>query len=261
MGSLSNYAENELLDHVLKVGAYTPPTHIYIALSTADPTDDASGLSEPSGGSYARILCDDWDTAASRAIQNTSSVEYVEATGSWGTLTHFAIMDALTGGNMLAYGSLSESKVISSGDTASFAAGAIDIIFSTGGVSNYLANKLLDHLFKNTSYTPATNIYIALSTATIQDSNTGSTITEPASNYARINHDSYDAAASGASENTGAITFATATGAWGLLTDFALIDYLTVGEVLFYGVLDDARTIGVGDTPHWNDGALDITLD
>jgi len=36
-GSLSDFLENELLDHVLKTGAYAVPTNIYVALSTADP--------------------------------------------------------------------------------------------------------------------------------------------------------------------------------------------------------------------------------
>ena len=54
MGSIADYLENELSDHVMGVGAYTPPATVYLGLSTADPTDDASGLAEPSGNGYAR---------------------------------------------------------------------------------------------------------------------------------------------------------------------------------------------------------------
>ena len=49
MGSLSNYVEDEVLDHVLKTGDWAQPANLYVALSTADPTDDASGIAEPSG--------------------------------------------------------------------------------------------------------------------------------------------------------------------------------------------------------------------
>lgn len=261
MGSLSDFLELEILDHVLKVGSYAQPAAIYIALSTADPLDTGAGMAEPSGNGYARIQQDAWDAAASRATENTGAVEFPEATGSWGTITHFAIFDAVTAGNMLAHGALTESKSIGSGDNASFAAGAIDVLFTAGGVSNYLANALLDHIFKTAAYTVPTAIYIALATAAITDSDTGSTITEPGSNYARKQHDAYDAAAAGASENTGEITFVQATGSWGTVTHFALCDALTVGNILFHAALDTSRAIGVGDTAHFDDGALDITLD
>lgn len=261
-GSISDYLENKLLDHVLKNTAFSVPTNIYIALSKADPLDDGSGLSEPSPpNGYARVVCNVWDAATGRATENTNVIEFAEATGDWGTITHFAIFDALTGGeNMLAHGSLAASKTIGSGDNASFIAGDIDISFNTGGVSDYLANKLLDHVFKTASYSQPANIYVALATATIGDSDTGTTITEPGGNYARKGHDAYDAAAAGASENTGVITFVTATSAWGTVTYVALIDAATLGNILFYAALDESKAIGNGDTAKFNDGALDFTM-
>jgi hypothetical protein len=128
MGSFADYLEDELLDHVFGKGSYTPPT-IYVALSTADPTDDASGLSEPSGGSYARLetAASDWNTSSSGTIDNANSLEFTTATGSWGTISHFALYDASSGGNMLAHGSVTTPKSISSGETARFAAGELDV--------------------------------------------------------------------------------------------------------------------------------------
>jgi len=128
MGSFGNYLENEILDHIFGKGSYTPPT-IYVALSTADPLDDASGVSEPSGGSYARksTAAADWNTAASGAIDNANDITFAQATGAWGTITHFALMDAASGGNLLAHGSLTASKTIGNGDTAKFAAGDLDV--------------------------------------------------------------------------------------------------------------------------------------
>jgi len=128
MGSFGNYLENEILDHIFGKGSYTPPT-IYVALSTADPLDDASGLSEPSGGSYARksTAAADWNTAASGAIDNANDITFAQATASWGTITHFALMDAVSGGNLLAHGQLTASKAIGNGDTAKFVAGDLDV--------------------------------------------------------------------------------------------------------------------------------------
>ena len=124
MGAFSNYLENKILDHIFGKAAYTQPT-IYIALSTADPLEDGSGLTEPAGGGYARKQTSgaDWNAASGGSISNAAEIAFAEATASWGTITHFAIMDAATGGNMLIYGALSASKTIGSGDTARFKAG------------------------------------------------------------------------------------------------------------------------------------------
>jgi len=126
--SFSNYMENELLDHLFGKGAYTPPT-IYVGLSTADPGEDASGLAEPSGGAYARVstAASDWTTASAGALSNANEISFPEATGSWGTLTHFAVFDALSGGNMLGSGALNASQAVASGNTVSFQAGDLDV--------------------------------------------------------------------------------------------------------------------------------------
>lgn len=128
MGSFGNFWENEILDHVFGKGTYTPPT-IYVALSTADPTDDGSGMAEPSGNGYARkqTAAADWNAASAGAIDNANAIEFPEATGSWGTITHFALFDAAIGGNMLGHGTLSQSKSVGSGDTVKFAAGELDV--------------------------------------------------------------------------------------------------------------------------------------
>lgn len=127
MGSFSNYLENKLLDHVFKTASYTVPTNIYIALSTADPTDSGGSIAEPVGNNYARTVMNSWDAASGGAIANTSQITFPTASGSWGTISHFAIFDASSAGNMLAHGSLTVSKAVTSGDTPRFNAGEIDI--------------------------------------------------------------------------------------------------------------------------------------
>ncbi len=128
MGSFSKYWENEILDHLFGKGSYTPPT-VYVGLSTADPGDDGTGLSEPTGNGYARLATSaaDWNSASSGSLDNASAVAFAEATSDWGTVTHFALFDAATGGNMLAHGALSLSKTVSSGDTVRFVAGDLDV--------------------------------------------------------------------------------------------------------------------------------------
>lgn len=128
MGCFSDYWENKILDHIFGKGSYTPPT-IYVGLSTADPTDDGSGLSEPSGGGYARVQtsASDWNAASNGSLDNAGNITFAQANGNWGTITHFALFDAATAGNMLAHGPLSQSKPISESDTARFEAGDLQI--------------------------------------------------------------------------------------------------------------------------------------
>ncbi len=127
MGSFSNYLENKVLDHIFKTASFTVPTNICTALSTADPLDTGAGVAEPSGNAYARVTMNVWDAAAGGATANTNAITFPTATGSWGTITHFAIFDASTAGNMLCHGTLAASKTIGSGDTPRFNAGDVDI--------------------------------------------------------------------------------------------------------------------------------------
>ncbi|MGB2469903.1 MAG: phage tail fiber protein, partial [Flavobacteriales bacterium] len=39
-----------------------------------------------------------------------------QATGAWGTITHFGIFDASSSGNLLYHGALTASKTIATGD-------------------------------------------------------------------------------------------------------------------------------------------------
>ena len=128
MGGFSDYWENKILDHIFSKGSYTPPT-IYVGLSTADPTDSGSGLAEPSGNGYARVQtsASDWNSAANGSLDNAGNITFNQATGNWGTITHFALFDAATAGNMLAFGALSQSKSINESDTARFEAGDLNI--------------------------------------------------------------------------------------------------------------------------------------
>lgn len=130
MGNFSTALSNATLDHIFKNTALSQYTNIYLALSTADPGNTGGTIAEPSGNSYARVQCNTWDVAASRATQNTNAATFPTASGSWGTCTHFAGFSASSGGTFLFHGSLTTSKTITNGDTPSFAAGAVDISFA-----------------------------------------------------------------------------------------------------------------------------------
>ena len=127
MSALSNFLENELIDHVLRATAYTSPgTSIYVALFTDDPAEDASGT-EVTGGSYAREQVTAWDAPVDGDTENTSDIVFTTATASWGTVTHVAIFDAVSTGNMLFYGALTASRDVGNGVTFTISAGDLDV--------------------------------------------------------------------------------------------------------------------------------------
>jgi hypothetical protein len=265
MGSISDYLEDKLLDHVFKTTAFSQPAGIFVALSTADPTDDGSGIAEPSGGGYARVQSDNWDVAASRATENTDTITFPAATDNWGTITHFAIFDAITSGNMLAHGALSASQAVTPGNIVSFSAGGIDVSVTAGAMSDYLANELLDHVFLTGAFSVPSNIYVGFTSAAVTDSDTGSTITEiSGNNYARTVMNAWDASSGGATENTNVITFPTASGTWLEITDMVATDASSAGNLLFYAtvpVVSPSVIIVDTQVPTVPAGSFDVTLD
>lgn len=129
MAGKTSYLEAKVIDHTNGKTSYTMPS-VFVGLLTAAPTDTTAGT-EVSGGSYARksTAGTDWNAASGNpaSATNANAITFVTATGSWGTVTHFALYDASTAGNMLRWGALTTSKTISTGDTASFASSSLTV--------------------------------------------------------------------------------------------------------------------------------------
>ena len=130
-------------------------------------------------------------------------------------------------------------------------------------MSTYLENALVNHVLRNTAYTtPGTTVYVGLikyyDAAVVE----AGTLTEEASggSYARVQVTAWDAASNGATQNTGAITFPTATGDWGGISGVIIADHATAGNVLLHGSLTSARDVKNGDVFKFNAGDLDITF-
>lgn len=130
MADYSDFLENELLDHWIGGSAYSAPATVYMALFTSATSDDGSGT-EVTGGSYARKSITnnltEWPAASAGTKANANAILFIEPTSGWGLVTHFALFDAATSGNMLAHNALTASKTINSGDTVQFDAGTVDV--------------------------------------------------------------------------------------------------------------------------------------
>lgn len=127
MSALSNYAEKLLLDWLMTTGSATRPTAWYVGLFTAAPSDSGGGT-EVSGNGYARQSATfAAATSGAGTTDNSAAVTFTAAGGSWGTITHIGIFDALTTGNLLWHGAMTASKTIADGDTLEFSIGNIDL--------------------------------------------------------------------------------------------------------------------------------------
>ncbi|HET8777997.1 MAG TPA: hypothetical protein VFN76_10090 [Candidatus Limnocylindria bacterium] len=131
MSDLSNTFEGRVYDWLFRPGqAVTRPSAIYVALFTAVTDAEAGTGTEVAGGSYARVdVTSAFGAPTDGAGSNTSAITFPAPTGNWGTVTHFAIMDASSGGAAVtALKALAAPRVINNGDAApSFAIGDLDL--------------------------------------------------------------------------------------------------------------------------------------
>lgn len=125
MAAISNFLTHKLFDHVLRAQTYTPPSSIYVALYTSNPGDDDSGT-EVSGDGYERVTAT-FSAASGRKTSNSADVEFPEATGSWGTITHIGLRTASTAGDLLYYGALTSPVTIGEGQQLIFKTGNIEL--------------------------------------------------------------------------------------------------------------------------------------
>lgn len=133
MPGFTDAVERAILDGVLQDSSFTGYATLYIGLSSTTPTEAGGGATEPSGGAYARVATTgaDWSAASGTAPAqktNTAAKTFATATADWvsgANLTHFVLYDALTAGNMVAFGPLTTPKPVLNGDTPSFAASSL----------------------------------------------------------------------------------------------------------------------------------------
>lgn len=140
--SMADYLENKIVDWFFRAQAFTAPATIYVGLGTAACSDSSFGT-EVSGGSYARVAVTSaltaWagtqsagsttaSTGTGGTTSNNAAITFPAPTANWGSVTHFFLADASSGGNIFFCAALNQAKTINNGDAApSFAAGALTV--------------------------------------------------------------------------------------------------------------------------------------
>lgn len=142
-----------------------------------------------------------------------------------------------------------------------------------GALSDYLENKLVDHVFRGTAYTAPATIYVALYTSACSDSAGGTEVT--GGSYARAslatgtttwaNTQASGTGAStgtnGTTSNSSTISFATPSAGWGTVTHIGLLDASTSGNLLVCTALTVSKTINTSDTVSFPAASLTVQFD
>ena len=144
MSQLTNFAENKVVDALLRGQALGTPATWHVALFTSATVVDETGAgTEASYTGYARVAVtaslanfagtqSAGSTTASSGTggqsSNNAAITFGAPTSGPQTLRYFALMDASTGGNMWLYGQLTADRIVNNGDAApSFAIGALTV--------------------------------------------------------------------------------------------------------------------------------------
>lgn len=131
MGSLSNTAENYILDAMLG-DKHTEdfPDTVYLALYLDAPTDGGGGTEVAATG-YTRAesanTTDNWPNASGSLKTNASAISFPSVGDEWGTVVGWSIMSEASGGWMLCHGLLSDAVNPVPGSTPYFPAGSVRI--------------------------------------------------------------------------------------------------------------------------------------
>ena len=135
------------------------------------------------------------------------------------------------------------------------------------GLTNYLEDKIWNHVFGSTTYTKPTNWYVGLLTATPSDSAGGTEVS--GGSYARqVCAFTITGTGPALATNTSAITFPTATADWGIVGWIGIYDAVSSGNLVAYQNLQKSdfsttttKTVNDGDIFKFNASTIKITLD
>lgn len=288
MSALTNYAENKLID-MIRGQAWTLGSNLYAGLASAASD---SAVTELSGTGYARGACArslaTWagtqgpgtvlaSSGTTHASSNNVLIDWGTSGGAWGTANYVVLYDASSAGNALCYFPLGTPIDISAGGTpASAAIGVLNFTLGvTGGCSDWLANKLIDFIFRGQAFTFPATMYAALLTAAPSNAGGGTEIGGGVG-YARVaiagsladwagTQSAGSTVAStgtgGQTSNNAVITFGAPTGSWGTVGWVGYYDASTSGNLLFWAPLAAPKTVPAGvSAPSFPAAAQTITF-
>lgn len=267
MSKFTDYGENQLAEYVRGQGRPSYPSIWYFAPGSAGSD---SGITEITGAGLSRVgksrsLANFAGTqgagttlassGTSKTTSNNGALSFGTPTGS-GTLTHVGVFDASSGGNCWMWLPLSAGVPFTSGSPSPLQVAAGKLVMTLGVVgrmSNYLANSVIDDLFRGQAFSLPGTYYNAYYTVAPTDAGGGTEAT--LGSYARAaivaNHTNLSGTqapgSTSASSGTGgrvsnniAIAHPAPSADQGDMVAKGVIDTLTSGNLLWWDLIRDA---------------------
>jgi hypothetical protein len=125
-------------------------------------------------------------------------------------------------------------------------------------MSNWLESELLNHVLRNSATASPVTVYAALFTSDPTDADVGTEVS--GGSYARQSV-TFGVVVSGATDNTGLITYPVATADWGVVSHVGIYDAVGGGNLLFHAPMTSVEQVLNGQTFTFPIGQLRVTLD
>lgn len=254
----TDYFERLTLN-LLRGQSATAPVRVYIGLFLNNPGDEGGGTEAGYSG-YARqeiVFSAPQASGAGLSIQNSAVITFAEASNAVGNITHVAVFDSLSGGNMYLYGQLGTPLNVTAGIAPVIRAGTTRWIWS-GKLSNVWRTRIMNLLRGQScsGFTP----FLALCNGSPEDG--GNEFS--GNGYARIGFSftSPVGEATGVTtvQNAADIVSEEATGNWGQLTHIAIYDAATNGQPFAISELGSSAPIFSGSVVAFRAGKLKFSV-
>lgn len=136
MSAASNYTEANVINALLRGVTFPLPTKTYVSLHTGNPGE--TGSNEVTTGAFPAYVRKEaevggaigsgWDAPTDGVSKNAKQLTYPGFDGaSPVTVSHWAVYDAATGGNLLFYAPLTTARTLQSGDVFVFDINALTV--------------------------------------------------------------------------------------------------------------------------------------
>ena len=127
------------------------------------------------------------------------------------------------------------------------------------GFSDYLEDKVLEHVFGGNAYSAPSTLYVALYTSAPSDTGGGTEVS--GGGYVRKTS-TFNVSGTNptTASNAGAVEYPTATANYGTVVAVGIFDASSSGNLLAYANLTASKVVSTGDVFRFNTGDLDVTL-
>lgn len=114
----------------------TLPKNVYLGLSTTAPSVDGTGVTEPlASAGYQRVELTSLSEPTNGIITNESEIQFDESSASWGDIAHFVLYDAPTGGNLLMFNVLTQTRRVEPATIVMVKVGSLKLTLANPTVS------------------------------------------------------------------------------------------------------------------------------